>query len=72
MVTSIRTVQYGVRILSIPLAERSKARVCSLSLAGISDSNPAEGVKVCVVCVAEYKRTRKGIKDKRTMQSEQR
>ena len=32
------------------MAERSKTRVCSRSLAGIAGSNPAEGVDVCVVC----------------------
>ena len=33
------------------VAERSKARVCGRSLAGIAGSNPATGMDVCVVCV---------------------
>jgi hypothetical protein len=35
----------------IPAAERSKARVCARSLAGIAGSNPNGGMDVCVVCV---------------------
>ena len=31
------------------MAERSEAKVCGLSLAGIAGSNPAEGMVVCVV-----------------------
>ena len=34
----------------IRVAERSKARVCGRSLAGISGSNPVGGIDVCVVC----------------------
>ena len=34
-------------ILPIPVAERSHARVCSRSLAGITRSNPAEGMDIC-------------------------
>ena len=33
----------------IPVATRSKARVCGRSLAGIVDSNPVGGVKVCLL-----------------------
>ena len=39
--------------LPIPVAERSKARVCGRSLAGVAGSNPAGGMDVCVVCVAQ-------------------
>ena len=35
------------------IAERSKARVCGRSLAGVADSNPAGGMDVCVVCVVQ-------------------
>ena len=41
----------GIESESIPAAERSKARVCGLWLAGIAVSNPAGGMDVCVVCV---------------------
>jgi len=40
----------------IPVAARSKARVCGLSLAGITGSIPAGGMDVCllwVLCVVE-------------------
>ena len=37
--------------LPIPVAERSKARVCGTSLAGIAGSNPAGGMDVCLLCV---------------------
>jgi hypothetical protein len=43
-------------ILPIPVAERSQARVCSLSLAGIMRSNPAEGMDICflwMLCVCQ-------------------
>ena len=33
-----------------PVAERSKVRVCGLSLVGIAGSNPAEGIDVSAVC----------------------
>ena len=42
----------SVRIKPIPLAERSKAWVCSLSPAGIAGSNPAGGMDVCQVEVS--------------------
>jgi hypothetical protein len=32
------------------VTERSKARICGLSLAGVTDSNPAGGMDVCIVC----------------------
>jgi hypothetical protein len=35
---------------SIPVAERSKKRVCGRSLAVIAGSNPAVGMDVCVAC----------------------
>jgi hypothetical protein len=37
---------YGV---PIPVAERSKAWVCSRSPAGIASLNPAEGMDVCLL-----------------------
>ena len=38
-----------VHLLPIPVAERSKAWVCSRSHAGIAGSNPAGGVDVCLL-----------------------
>ena len=35
------------------MAERSKARDCDRSLAGVGDSNPAGGMDVSVVCVVQ-------------------
>ena len=32
------------------MAERSKARVCGRSHAGVAGSNPARGMDVCIVC----------------------
>ena len=32
------------------MAERSKARACGRSLAGVAGSNPVGGMDVCVVC----------------------
>jgi hypothetical protein len=43
----------GIWIRPIPVAERSKARVCDRSLAGVPGLNPAGGMDVCVVCVAQ-------------------
>ena len=37
--------------MPIPVAERSKARVCRRSLAGVAGANPAEGLDVCLLCV---------------------
>ena len=39
-----------VRNLPIPVAERSKAQVCGLLIAGFAGSNPARGMDACVVC----------------------
>ena len=36
--------------MSIPVAERSKPRVCGRSLAGVAGSNPSGSMGVCVVC----------------------
>ena len=47
----------------IPVAERSKATVCGRSLTGISGSNPAEGMDVCVLCVL-YSKDKRESKDK--------
>ena len=33
----------------IPVTERSKARVCGRSLAGIAGSNPAGGMDICLL-----------------------
>ena len=41
----------GFESVPIPGAERSKARMCVRSLAGIAGSHPAGGMDVCVVCV---------------------
>ena len=35
----------------VPVAERSKVRVCSSSLVGIAGSNPAGGKDACLVSV---------------------
>jgi hypothetical protein len=45
-----RLARSGGRILPIPVAEQSKARVCDRSLAGVVRSNTAGGMDVCVVC----------------------
>jgi hypothetical protein len=37
--------------LPIPVAARSKTWVYSRSLAGIADSNPADGMNNCFLCV---------------------
>jgi hypothetical protein len=37
----------------VPVAERSKACVCSRSPAGIAGSNFSGGMDVCVVCVVQ-------------------
>ena len=36
--------------MPILVAERSKARICGRSLAGVAGSNFAVGMDVCVVC----------------------
>ena len=38
--------------LSVPVAERSKARVYGRSLAGIAGSNPVVGMDVCLLWVS--------------------
>ena len=54
--------------LAIALAERSKVRVCSRSLAGIAGSNPATGMDVsCECCVLSGR----GIRDKPILLSEE-
>ena len=40
----LRAGRYGDRIQQIPAAERFKARVGDRSLAGVTGSNPAEGI----------------------------
>jgi hypothetical protein len=43
-----------IHAVPIPVAERSKARVCSWPLAEIMGSNSTEGINICpmwVVCV---------------------
>ena len=39
----------------IPVAELSNSRACGLSLAGIADSNPAEGIEVPIVEEARFR-----------------
>ena len=39
----------GIESQPIPVAERSKARVCGRSFAGVLGSNPVGGMDVCVV-----------------------
>jgi hypothetical protein len=39
-----------VRVLLIPGAERSKARVCGRSLAEVAGSKPVRGMDVYIVC----------------------
>ena len=38
------------------MAERYKAKVCGRSLSGVAGSNPAGGMAVCVICVAQLGR----------------
>ena len=54
----IKKGKYGRK--PIPVAERSKAKVCGCSLAAIAGSNPAGGMIVCllrVLCVSEVSAT---------------
>ena len=37
------------QMMLIPVAERSKVRVCSHSLAGISGANPTGDIDVCLL-----------------------
>ena len=46
------------------MAERSKARVCGRSLAGVAGSNPAGGMDVCVVCCKYNQNTERNIRMK--------
>ena len=39
--------------LSIPVAERSEARVCGRSLTGVAGSNLAGDMDVCVECLVQ-------------------
>ena len=43
----------GIESLPIPVAERSKTRVCGRLLTGVAGSNPVGGMDVCVVCVVQ-------------------
>ena len=36
--------------MAIPMAERSKARICGLLLVGTAGSNLAGGMDVCLLC----------------------
>ena len=42
-----------IESLPIPVADRSKARVCGRFCAGIVGSNPAGGMDICAVCVVQ-------------------
>ena len=44
--------------MPIAVAERSKARDCDGSLAGVAGSTPAGGMFGCVVCVFVQQRTK--------------
>ena len=46
----------------IPVVERSKARVCDCSLAGIAGSIPAGGMVICGVCCTVQRAETKTIK----------
>ena len=53
--------------MAIPVAKRSQARACGLSLAGIAGSNPAGGMDVCVLCCKQRKKEKcRTIKTKET------
>ena len=47
---------------AIPVAERSKARVCGRPLAGVESSNPARGMDVCGVL--QYTKDKRQNQDK--------
>jgi hypothetical protein len=40
------------RVAPMPVASRSKARVCGRSLAGIAGSNPASGMDECLLWIS--------------------
>ena len=42
-------IMYLIYLMPIPVAVRSKAGVCGLSLTGIAGSNPAGGMDVCLL-----------------------
>ena len=46
----VRTLKVSVPNLPIPVAERSKVRLCGRSLAAVAGSNPAGGMDVCLLC----------------------
>ena len=48
-----QSIPHFTRSSPVPVAERSKVRVCGRSLAGVTGSNPAGGMYVCLLCVAE-------------------
>jgi hypothetical protein len=55
----------------IPVAERPKASVCGLSLAGVAGSNPSGSVEVSVAyCTVRTKRKMQDNKDKETSTDE--
>jgi hypothetical protein len=43
----------GIESRPVPVAVRSKARPCDRSLAGVTGSNTAEGMDVCVMFVVQ-------------------
>ena len=46
---SVRCYSNYINVVPIPVAARSKAWVCGLSLAGIAGSNPAGDMDVCIL-----------------------
>ena len=54
----------GHRIPPVPVPERSKARICGLSLAGVSGSNPAGDVDDVVCAASTDKRQNAGLSRK--------
>ena len=44
-----------IRVVQIPVAERSKASVCGRSPNGIDGSNPVGGIDVCNSCFLQSK-----------------
>ena len=60
----------GIESLPIPVAERSKARVCGRSLIGVAGSNPA-GAWMFVLCVL-YSKGQKARPEQRSTEKVQR
>jgi hypothetical protein len=61
----------GIEFLLIAVAELSKARVCNRSVSGITGSNPAAVIDVCVVCCTVKTKTQAWImKTKKEIQRE--